>query len=90
MEHIDKDGPSVELLGGMLRRGGVASVDCGQVGSVGHGGVVPSKGEFSLARALDNLLVLGVSFTTDREGRESFPEEVSDSTDLEGTEYLVD
>jgi len=90
MEHIDKDGPSVELLGGMLRRGRVASVNCGQVSGVGHGGVVSSHGEFSLARALDNLLVFGMSFTADRERRESFSEEVSDSTDLEGSEYLVD
>jgi hypothetical protein len=90
MEHIDKDGPSVELLGGMLRRGRVASVNCGQVSGVGHGGVVSSHGEFSLARALDNLLVFGMSFTADRERRESFSEKVSDSTDLEGSEYLVD
>jgi hypothetical protein len=90
MEHIDEDRPAIEFLGGLLRSGWVADIAGSEGIGVGHGGGVAGLNQFGLADALENLLVLSMSFPADGERRETFPKNVSVSARLEGAEDLVD
>jgi hypothetical protein len=67
----------------------VADITGGESLGVGHGGGVSGFCELGLTDPLEDFLVLGVAFTGDGEGGESFAEEVSVATGLEGAEHLV-